>query len=546
MTLDFRQGDERWHLLRKKALGSLQWFAASVLGYGELIPIRDGPHKLLCKFVERKTGVPAIDECWFRKIEMPRETGKTTLITQAYPIWRLCHDPECSIMLVNEKANVAETFLSSIQKEFENNEMLRSLFPEIIPPDFQKAKWNSSDMIVPRKTNRKESSIFATGVGATVTGLHPDEILVDDMISKDAMENARRGAWQIMHETNRWINQLRPLVNKGAKPFPMITFIGTRWWHGDSYEHVETAFGYNEKPVTYMLRTTLENGEVQSLPVMVMGDLALFRRSAIEDGRSIFPEKWDLEELAKIRVTDSALFACNYMNNPSNEATATLKPAWLKYFTWIDAEKQLEYVDGTGARKQELVSAMDVVALVDPGGFSSRSNEDRARAAIIIDGAKDGKHFALKMYSERDSYQVAANQLVSFIGRFNVRKVRVETGAQQVAFIDLCKKLVRDAGYVVSWDTPTTGNKDKDGRILELEPWFESGLVYLPSGAESTEYVAQYTAFPRSKRKDLLDAHSNGVPLWRRNMARTVSNEQRMADELRAYRVRRGMIPGRR
>ncbi len=546
MTLDFRQGDARWLALRQKALGSLQWFASSVLGYGELIPIRDGPHKLLCRFVERKTGVPAIDEAKFQKVEMPRETGKTTLITQAKPIWRLCQDPEWSTLIVNEKANVAESFLGSIKKEFENNEMLRSLFPEIIPPDFQKAKWNNSEIETPRKTNRKEPSIFTTGVGGTLTGMHPDEILVDDMISKDAMENARRGAWQIMHETNRWINQLKPLVNKGAKPFPSITFIGTRWWLGDSYEHVESAFGYDERPVTYILRTTLENGEVQAIPVTVMGDLAIFRRSAIEDGRSIFPEKWDLEELAKIRVVDPSLFACNYMNNPSNEATATLKANWLKYFRWVDAEKQLEYTDGSGARHTELIASMDVVALVDPGGFSSRANEDRARAAIIIDGSKDGKHFALKMYSERDTYQVAAQQLVSFVGRFGVRKVRIESGAQQLAFIDLCKKLVRDAGYVVSWDTPTTGNKDKDGRILELEPWFESGLIYIPSGSESTEFVAQYTAFPRSKRKDMLDAMSNGVALWRRSMQRTTTNEERMAKELQAYRVRRGMIPGRR
>ena len=36
-------------------------------------------------------------------------------------------------------------------------------------------------------------------------------------ISREAMENARAGSWQLMHQVNRWINQLPPLISKQYK-----------------------------------------------------------------------------------------------------------------------------------------------------------------------------------------------------------------------------------------------------------------------------------------------------------------------------------------
>jgi hypothetical protein len=74
-----------------------------------------------------------------------------------------------------------------------------------------------------------------------------------------------------------------------------------------------------------MLRVKRANGTTVQIPTYRVGDLAVFRRAAIEDGHSIAPEKWSLEDLAKIRLRDSALFAANYMNRPADDVTATFK-----------------------------------------------------------------------------------------------------------------------------------------------------------------------------------------------------------------------------
>src|SRR5689334_2938533 len=59
--LQFRQGDAKWDTYRQRALSDLYWFAENVLGYGTRIPMRKGPHALLCKFAEKRTGIPALD-----------------------------------------------------------------------------------------------------------------------------------------------------------------------------------------------------------------------------------------------------------------------------------------------------------------------------------------------------------------------------------------------------------------------------------------------------------------------------------------------------
>ena len=81
-SLSFEQGDAKWDKLRQRSLTDLYWFCANVLGYAKRVPMREPTHLLLCKFVEKRTGHAALDSARYRKIEMPRETGKTTLVTQ--------------------------------------------------------------------------------------------------------------------------------------------------------------------------------------------------------------------------------------------------------------------------------------------------------------------------------------------------------------------------------------------------------------------------------------------------------------------------------
>jgi hypothetical protein len=537
-TTSFVQGDAKWSAYRKRCLNDLYWFASVVLGYGDKIPMNPSTHLLLCRFLERKTGSAVLDTSHYRKIEMPRETGKSTL-ARAYAIQRICADRNIAILLINEKELLAKDFLSDIKYQFESNQLLQSLFPELLPSDLNAATWSATRIVVNRTTGRPDPTIDVIGVGGAVAGKHPDLIIADDMISREAMENARAGSWQIMHQTNRWIHQLDPLVNKSALPFPEITFIGTRWWHNDSYEHIEDAYGYGEEPRIVSLKAMTPAGPIQTTAYK-KGDLAIFRRAAIEDGRSIFPEKWDLEALAKIRVRDPALFAANYMNHPSDDVTATFKNDWLLPITWLD-ESQFYITTGEAKKLVLRLKDLDKIIIVDPGGFGVRVVESRARAAAVCLGDDfNGHKFFFDCYSEQDTYLVAIRKIVEWASKYGPRKIYVERAGQQAAFAQLLREelLKQNLNVPVDDTTLKPGASGKDIRILEMEPYFQRGEIFVGTTANFHEFKTQYAQYPRAARKDILDALGYWPSLMRKHQS-NASPDERRAKELATYHARR-------
>lgn len=545
-SLEFEAGDAQWQALRDEGLRNLYFMASVILGYGELVPMREGPHRLLCKVVERRTGIPAIDDAWVRKVEMPRGTGKTTVVTQAYIIQRLCQEPNLSILLCNEKEGNAKAILGAIKSQFEQNELFRKLYPEVIPDDFHKVTWSATEMNVKRTTHRKESSIMIIGEGGTKTGMHPDEIFVDDIISRELMESMRAGSVaDLIGQINRWIHQLVPLLS--GHPKRCLTFIGTRWWHNDCYEHIEESFGYGQHPQRFLLKTTLPDGSTQRLPVYRVGDLVVFRRAAIEDGQPAFLEldagKYGLEGLAKLRLQDPELFAANYLNQPADEVTATFKEAWLRFYDWIDDE-QVRFVTAEGKTKVVTVSSMDTMALVDPGGFGTGKGRNRARPAFWVIGMQpqDAAYLGLHAWSEATTYLACQQELVTTFAKLRVRKAFIERKAQQIAFIDGLRELCRKAGVdTIIEEIGFSDTKSKDDRILGLEGYFQRGQLYVGRGAMFHEFRTQYSQFPKSARNDLLDALAWGPAVWPKLNGGQRNQAQRQRQELAQYYQRRGV-----
>jgi hypothetical protein len=547
-ALDFTHGDEQWHRLRARGRNSLYFLCSEILGYGSRVPMTEPAHKLMCKVIERKTGVPALDDAWVCKVEMPRGTGKTTIVTQGRIIQRIIQEPNVSILLVNEKEQTAKDILSEIKHQIVNNQLLRSLYPEIIPDDFKETAWSATRIVTKRDESRKEPTVFVIGEGGTVVGMHPDEIMADDILSREAMESARSGSVaDLMGQINRWIHQLVPLLS--GHPRRRITFVGTRWWHGDSYEHIEHSFGYGQDPQHYMLKAKLSNGTTQRLPAYRVGDLVVFRRAAIEDGQPAFvslgEDKYGLEALAKLRLQDPELFAANYLNQPSDELTATFKESWLRFYDWLDGESgdTVAYNDLAGKRRTVDVRSLDVLGFVDPGGFGKNRGGDRARAAIVVTGTTpEGLHLLLDVYSEKGTYVQAMQAFVGFVRRYGIRKAYVERAGQQIVFIDQLRHLCRKEGLTLVIEDVTTGVKSKDDRILGLEEYFQRAQIYVGRGPKFEELRQQYAGFPKTTRKDILDALSQAPGRWRKAGGSARSAAQRQSAELAAYYQKRGMV----
>lgn len=554
--LQFKQGDETWKKLRHRCKTDLYFLADVILGYGKHIPMRKHAHGLLCHLAQAKTGCPEIDSAPVAKLLLPRKWGKTSIITVSRTIQRLINDPNCSILLANEKSQSAEDFLGEIKGHFMRNELFRALFPEILPPIDQENTWSATRINVTRTTTRKDPSVFVIGVGGTVTGMHPDYIDVDDMISREAAENARRGSWQIMEEVNRWTHTLWDLLSGAEIKGHRITFTGTRWFFNDCYDHITDYFGDQEdRAREWQLTFPVEDGQKQTMKITRRGRMVEYRRSKIEEGRPSWPERWDAESMAAEQAGDPILFSCNALNEPASEANATFKGDWLKTYTWLDSYT-LAYVNPQGLKVAIQLQQLDITMIVDPGGFSKGklSTGDRARAAFwVIGHTPTGEFLLLDCWSEKDTYITAQKQIVNRAIRFRPRKIGIENAGQQIVFIDQTRRLLtapipEGAALNLVVEEVKTEGKHKDDRILALEPYFQRGLMYIGTGAVFTEFRTQYTQFPRTVRRDLLDALAYLPKLVRQRNSQSGTNsiQTQKRAELDAYYRKRGIpIQGR-
>lgn len=537
-ALTFQQGDQKWKELRHRALTDLYWFASVVLGYGDKFALTEETHRLPLLFADRRTGVPELDEAPYQLILWPRETGKSSCVTIARSVRNACKNPNTAILIANEKRETASDFLASIKQHFTNNELLRALFPEVIPPDLNDVTWSATRATLKRSSARPETTFDSIGVEGTVTGKHFDEIVCDDLISKEAMENARSGNWTIMHRANRWINQLPPLLSASAKPFPSISFIGTRWYFDDCYDHIRTAFGRGQNTKRFRIRCRIADGRIVSRECERVGDLAVMTMSAIENGCAVFPNIWPTERVEAMMFTDPEFAACNLLNNPSNAAVATFQPTWLRYWQHVDTGNHtIVYEDAIKQKQFVTVRSLFKTMAVDP---AASSGGEGARNAIVVLGTDQatGKHFVLDVAADRSDPKDLVQDILNVAEQWDVHNVHVELAGQQLYVIQWLEREAKNRGYPLVVTPLKPGGRNKDLRIGGLVIPFKNGDLYCH--ASQTALISdEYLRYrPGAAKRDVLDALAYALEVCPKPTASGSSAKERSRQQLAAYHAR--------
>lgn len=506
-------GSPDWEYYRERAKTDLYWFNAKVLNHESVVPMTYNAHYALCLFAERRTGIPAIDESRIQLIQVPRGSGKTTLITKGRTLQRLIIDNDWAAGIMNERQQNANAFLAMIKAELTNNQFLRLLFPELLPENLRDTTWAADRIIINRsRPNPVNPSVLAAGVDATVTGVHMNEWIVDDLLSEKAAQNARTGSFSEIEQLNHRIIQLQPLLTHPKQD--TLTFIGTPWWPGDSYSFIEDTFGRGEESKIIIWNLKLPDGKTQTLFLEQKGELAIFRRKAIENGVPLFPERYDLDELDQIRQDDPIFFAAQYMIEPTAGGLAAFRPEYLREYQWENVH-QIRYKDSDGKLAYERTSDLRVLISVDPA-ISTKSAA--ARSAVIVIGTNGRYLFMLDAWASRCSPTDLANKVLELYQRYRPIRVIIEDVAYQTALAEILILLGQEAnmGQLPIYTFKTGSMERKFNRIAGLEPYFRKGLFYYHPKT-MTAFFDEYIHFNPSignKTVDLLDALSFQREAW--------------------------------
>jgi hypothetical protein len=524
--------------LRTRARKSLYYFTKVVLGYDRLV---DHLHLPLCDHIQdfktrRKRGYL-----------LPRGHFKSTIVSKSYPLWRLCGggledeewdlfqqflkgeqllrepiDPRnLRILTIGESDTVAQKNLRDIKHNLRENQLLQWLFPWIIPKDIGRTKWTEEEILLPRSKSFDESTLSYVGVGKRYTGFHFDIIIYDDVIGFEAAMSEAE-----MQRAKDYVDYAPGLLNEQATGEEL--FAGTRWKHGTA-----DVYGY------YMEKNP---------------EFKWFIRAAVENGKPIFPERFPMEELARIRNREHDYkFNCNYMNDPTPPEGGDFQQSWIKTFKVGPDSRTLIPNDGTPPTN---LSKLVRMSFYDPAGGGKTGNCEQAVGGAGMDFSR--RIFVFEAWGKNCTAGEAVEQWLQLNDKFLfwsnffedvgvqrsikdiilLRNLEAECPACSLLTLVPPKK-VKHRHLFVDGVNPRGGSTSKLSKEERMRFYaqeaFRTGKVYIRE--DLFELIRQITGFPHSDRFDRFETVCYLINLLRPPMSEEEETEEREQQELHQIKL---------
>lgn len=480
--------DEKLRLeLAQRGKDDFYFFCKSILGYDLLTP---HTHAHLCGFIQTCNAKR-------RMLQMPRSHFKTTIATIGQTIWDIVQNPNIRILLVAQSAPNAERFLLEIQNHILYNDMLRWLYPYIVPPEVTKARWNAREIQVPRDVLFREPTVDSIGSRGAVESRHYDKIRADDIIGEKEFNSQSE-----MEKTIEWCSGLESLLV--SPTFGEIDFIGTRWRLNDVYAFVEKFYGGTEEETEVGPYATKK------------GALVIFRRQAREDGEPIFPELFTNEFFERLMRENPHRYASQYANNPQASGITLIEKEWLRFYHFSEDQESILYRRPNEETTYTVrVDELDRILVYDP---SVAETKTASKSAILILGKHKEDVFVLESRVGHYTPDKAIDYLFELDEKWNLRLLSIEDVAFQKAIKYWMKQRAQSEGRFMPHVRPYKpgSQKSKDERIKGLQPLYRSGRIWYQEGfTDLIEETLAYTFVGRSPQRDALDALAQMLEVFR-------------------------------
>jgi len=399
-----------------------------------------------------------------------RDHYKSTIITFSKTIQDILVNPEETIGIFSHTRPIAKGFLEQIKREFENNDYLKKLFPEILyhKPESESPKWSlDSGIIVKRKTNPKEATVEAWGlVDGQPTSKHYSIQVYDDVVTRESVTTPD----QISKTTSAWeLSQ-----NLGSGERTKRRYIGTRYHIHDTYRTIIDRGSANPrvKPATHNGKSPPEG-----IPVFLSENLLMQKR----------------------RDMGPYTFGTQMLQDPVADKAMSFKEEWLKYYDSLgDTSKWNKYI------------------IIDPASAKKATSDYTVMEVIGL--APDNNYYLIDAVRDRMNLTQRANKLFELHKLHQPKEVGYEKYGMQ-ADIEHVQYLMEQKNYRFNI-VELGGSIPKEDRIKKMIPVYEQKRFYMPKRlifvdceGVTRDYVQifitdEYLAFPVSVHDDMLDCRA--------------------------------------
>lgn len=390
-------------------------------------------------------------------LSVPPQNGKSETITKTLP----------SFFASKGNRVIVASYNDDLAKEF--NESNRRKIEEYNVFDVEVRK-NTADAIL----LDNGGSIIARGIKSGITGRPADLVIIDDPIKGYAdaySENNRNLVWQEFQMS------IRSRLAAKAK----IILIQTRWHEDDLAGRIMQVKGIKVKSI--------------NIPCIAEENDPLGRKV----GEGLFPEIGKGTEWAhNFRQTylddpngGARAWDALYQGHPTSEGGNILKrSSWKRY-----------------VRRPEFIKTIPLMIMSIDASFKNVDGADKC--SIQVWGKKQAQVYMVDNITDRMSFTETLENIKFLLEKYpNISAKFVEDKANGSAIINVLNLSI--GGFIpVQVDRGTGG---KVARVMAIEPFVNSGNVYLPDDADwITDFVNECSEFPNSKNDDQVDAMSQAL-----------------------------------
>lgn len=366
----------------------------------------------------------------------PREHYKSTIITFAGVIQEILKDSSTTVGIFSHTKSIARAFVGQIKRELEVNELLKSLYPDVLwaDPAKQSPMWAlDAGLIVRRSGNPKEATVEGHGlVDGQPTSRHFQLMVFDDVVTPESVSTPE----QITKTTEAW-SLADNLGQAGGRRW----HIGTRYNFADTYAHMMQIGAVKTRvyPATH-------DGTKSGRPV-------LFNQ-----------EEWD----RRVQTQLEATIACQMLLNPLAGTQRWFNPDDLQVYE---------------ARPEVVMCYL----MIDPARSKKKGSANTAMAVIGIDhgGRKyllDGFDHKMDLMERWINMRELWRKWIVAPGVMGVKVGYERYGA--IADMDYFDERIRVENVqgltIEELEWPNDGPGSKDDRVQRLLPDIRGHSFFLP------------------------------------------------------------------
>lgn len=396
------------------------------------------------------------------------------------PLWLLWHNPNLRIMLDCATLVNAKMYIAAIKDHIDNNDVLKLIARNkkgvyVLEPDKQAAGgWTEDRVLLKHRTKlgMKEPSLFVSAVDNNRTGMHPDVIIMDDLVSEATVTTAEQ-----RNKTKTHYRFSLSLLERDG----LQVVIGTRYHMDDLYDELLKNEGFN----------------------------CIVRPAILPNGKCYFPSKYPMEVLAELRRDQGAdIYNSQYLLDPTNEEDAVFRIGNLNYY--ID---DILALNKKGEYKGD-IKFQEVYVLTD---LAITQNKRSDYTVIMIVGITcDKKIYVIDYIHDK---LIPTDTVFKIFEQYDkarkygyVKGVYIETVAFQKVMLYLLKDEAKRRGVSIPLKE-LKANRDKTLRINGLVPVVDKGELFI--SPRHVDLKNEMREFPYGKHDDIIDTLAYVIQVMR-------------------------------